>query len=251
MKADKKNALVTGGAVRIGRGLSLMLADLGFGVVVHYGRSEREARALVEQIGASGGRAWALQADLSDEKECASLTDRAASEAGPLSVLINNAAVFDRDALRSVDWDTAIRQFRINLLAPLTLSGAFVDASESGKIIHMLDRRIHAFDEGHVSYVLAKKALAECVMGMARAFAPRFTVNGVAPGPVLPPPGEGEDYLAEKAGRVPLERPCNVEQVAAAVLFLLQSDTITGQVLYVDGGQHLLSEEELQGGRAV
>jgi pteridine reductase len=160
--------------------------------------------------------------------------------AGQLDILINNAAVFHKDGLLATTEAKLLGEFWPNLFAPLLLMRAFARHSGGGKIINLLDRRIAGHDTECVSYVLAKKALAELTALAALELAPRFTVNGVAPGAVLPPPGKGADYLHDQAGPVPLQRIITPQAVAQAVLTLLGNDAITGQILFVDGGQHLL-----------
>jgi len=231
---------VTGGAVRIGRAICETLAGAGLNVVVHYRQSAAEAEALCAELERRGVRAWALAADLTSEAACTSLVQRAAAAAGRLDILINNAAMFHKDSLSTTTEAKLLAEFWPNLFAPLLLMRALAQQSAGGKIINLLDRRIAGHDTECVPYVLAKKALAELTQLAARELAPRFTVNGVAPGAILPPPGKGVDYLLDHAGPVPLQRQVTPAEVAAAVLALLQNDAITGQVLYVDGGQHLL-----------
>ena len=232
--------MVTGGAVRIGRAICETLADAGVHVVVHYRQSADEAAALCADLERRGVRAWALAADLTTEAACNSLVQRAAAAAGRLDILINNAAVFHKDSLRTTTEAGLLAEFWPNLFAPLLLMRALAQQNAGGKIVNLLDRRIAGHDVECVPYVLAKKALAELTQLAARELAPRFTVNGVAPGAILPPPGKGTDYLFDHAGPVPLQKQVTPAEVAAAVLALLQNDAITGQVLFADGGQHLL-----------
>ena len=231
--------MVTGGAVRIGRAICEVLAGAGLNVVVHYRSSAAEALALCADLERRGVKAWALAADLTTEAACTDLVQRAAAAAGRLDILINNAAVFHKDSLRTTTEAGLLAEFWPNLFAPLLLMRALAQQSAGGKIVNLLDRRIVGHDVECVPYVLAKKALAELTQLAARELAPRFTVNGVAPGAVLPPPGQGADYLHDRAGPVPLQKQVTPADVAAAVLALLQNDAVTGQILFVDGGQHL------------
>ncbi|MCX7009211.1 MAG: SDR family oxidoreductase [Kiritimatiellaeota bacterium] len=240
MKLSGQTALVTGGAVRIGRALCEALAAAGVNVVVHYRHSADEAGLLRADLERFGVRAWTLAADLNSEAACDNLVHRAADAAGSLDILINNAAVFHKDNLFATTEAKLLAEFWPNLFAPLLLMRAFANKSSGGKIINLLDRRIAGFDTECVPYVLAKKALAELTQLAARELAPRFTVNGVAPGAVLSPPGQGADYLHDLAGPVPLQKQVTPSDIAAAALALLQNDALTGQILYVDGGQHLL-----------
>lgn len=240
MNLKGKAALVTGGAARIGRAICLALAARGAHVVVHYHRSARDAAELTRLVRGRGGKAWAIQAALDSEKACSSLIRRAAARAGRLDILVNNAAVFHKDSLRGVTGDKLQAEFWPNLFAPMLLMRAFAERARKGKIINLLDRRITSLDTSCVPYLLSKKALAEVTRIAALELAPRITVNGVAPGAVLPPPGRGAKYLRDQAGPVPLNRQVRPEDVAEAVVFLLEHDAVTGQVLFVDGGQHLL-----------
>lgn len=231
---------MTGGAVRIGRAICEALAGAGAHVIVHYRNSAVEAEALCAGLKQRGVHAWPLAADLTSEAACNSLVERAATTAGRLDILINNAAVFHKDNLLATTEAALLEEFWPNLFAPLLLMRAFARQSKGGKIVNLLDRRIASHDTSCVPYVLAKKALAELTQLAALELAPRFTVNGVAPGAVLPPPGKGADYLFDHAGPVPLQKQVTTAAIAETVLAFLQNGAITGQVLYVDGGQHLL-----------
>ena len=234
-------ALVTGGAVRMGRAICGRLAAAGANVVIHYRRSEAEAEELKKRLETDHGvRAVIAQADLSSQAACASLVAAACDAMGRMDILVNNAAVFDKDRLADVSEEKVMKEFWPNLLAPMFLIQAFAQRSDGGKIVNMLDRRITSDDTSCVPYLLSKKGLASLTRLAALELAPRFTVNGVAPGAILPPPGESGEYLKEKGGYVPLERQCTPEEIAEAVYFLLSHDALTGQVIYVDGGQHLL-----------
>lgn len=235
-----QTALVTGGAVRIGRAICEALAATGVNVVVHYRSSAAEAETLRAELECHGVKVWTLAADLSSEAACNDLVQHAGAVAGRLDLLINNAAVFHKDGLRATTGEKLLAEFWPNLFAPLLLMRAFAQHSSGGKIINLLDRRITGRDTTCVPYLLAKKALAELTQLAAVELAPRFTVNGIAPGAILPPPGKGADYLQDAAGHVPLKEQITPAQVAAAVLMLLRNDAITGQIVFVDGGQHLL-----------
>ena len=231
---------MTGGAVRIGRAICEALAGAGLNVIVHYRTSAAEAETLVADLERRGVQAWALAADLTSEAACNDLVRRAVAVAGRIDILINNAAVFHKDSLCATTGAGLLAEFWPNLFAPLLLMRALAQQSAGGKIVNLLDRRIAGHDASCVPYVLAKKALADLTQLAALELAPRFTVNGVAPGAVLPPPGRGADYLLDHAGPVPLQKQVSPADVAAAVLALLQNDVVTGQILFVDGGQHLL-----------
>jgi NAD(P)-dependent dehydrogenase (short-subunit alcohol dehydrogenase family) len=237
-----KTALVTGAARRIGRAVSLALAASGSNVVVHHSRSVREAEALVSEIARLGVRATAVRADLGEPDEAEALVALAEERAGHLDVLVNNAAVFEPETLETAALDRLIRSVKVNAWTPFVLTRAFARRSGRGRVVNFLDTRVSGLDLAHVGYILGKHVLAVLTRMTAVAFAPGLTVNAVAPGLILPPPGEDEAYLARLARDLPLKRHGGPEDVARAVLFLLESDFVTGQVLFVDGGRHLLEE---------
>ncbi len=246
MDLKGKRALVTGGAVRIGQSICEALARQGCSVVVHYRRSEREASLLAHKLQADGGEAFAVCADLSDESSCVELIQDAAGVAGGLDILVNNASVFHRDSLLETTEAKLRSEIEINAFVPIFLSRAFARlsrpaawSSPCAKIVNLLDRRIEGQERGALPYILSKKMLAEFTKVAALELAPEITVNAVAPGPVLPPPGEGPERTRELAGETPLGVPLPPEGVAEAVVYLLQADAVTGQTIFVDGGQHL------------
>lgn len=236
-----QRALVTGGATRIGRELCLTLARAGAAVVVHYRTSAREAAEVVDLIHAAGGRAVAVPADLNSEPACRELIDRAVDAIGPLTLLVNNASVFTREKLLDLNEAALLREFWPNLFAPVLLSRHMAAMVEGeGAIINLLDRRITANDARFFAYSLAKKSLADFTRLAAVELAPRIKVHGIAPGPILPPPGETPAYLKEKGGRQLLDDPLDPGAIAGAMMALLSLRGATGQIVYIDNGQHLL-----------
>ena len=235
-----KTALVTGAARRLGRAVSLALASSGTNVVVHYSRSAREAEALADEISRLGVRATALGADLGEPEEAEALVVRAEERAGHLDALVNNASIFGPETLEVASLDHLIQSVRVNAWAPFVLTRAFARRSGQGRVVNLLDTRVAGVDLAHVGYILGKDLLAVLTRMTAVEFAPGISVNAVAPGLILPPPGEDEAYLARLARGLPLKRHGAAEDVARAVLFLLESDFVTGQVVFVDGGRHLL-----------
>lgn len=240
MRLAGKTALVTGGAVRLGRAICLALAKEGAGVIVHYRHSREEAKSLVAEITDAGGQAWALAADLMSEEACEGLVARSLEAAGAVDILINNAAVFSRDRLADVTEAKLLAEFWPNLFAPVLLTRLFAANVSEGHVINLLDRRITGHDISAVPYQLSKKGLEEFTALAALELAPSFRVNAVAPGVLLPPPGEGMAYLKEFGGEIPLDHVCSEADISEAVLYLLNSRAHTGQVLFVDGGKNLL-----------
>lgn len=237
-------ALVTGAALRLGRAVSLALADEGANVVVHYGTSSAEAEQVAEEIRARGPAARTVQADLADPEQVESLVPRALELTGSLGLLINNASTFPADSLSDMQRRTLIRCMDVNTWAPLALSRAFASHAGRGAILNFLDTRVAGYDWKHVSYIVSKDALALLTRMLALELAPDISVNAVAPGLILPPPGEDETYLDRLAYTVPLRRHGSSNDIVEAVLYLLKSEFVTGQVLYVDGGRHLVSPDD-------
>ncbi|HNS00647.1 MAG TPA: SDR family oxidoreductase [Planctomycetota bacterium] len=234
-----RTALVTGGARRIGRALAVALATEGFNVVIHCRSSLAEAAQAAEECRAKGVRAWTVCADLARTPEAEALVGRAIEAAGPLDALINSASIFPKDTLADAPLEAFVANFRVNALAPLALSRAFVRQGREGAIVNLLDARMLLYDAAHAAYHVSKRAFFTLTRMMALEFAPRVRVNAVAPGLILPPPGENESFLEKHAAQNPLGRWGTTADVAAAALFLLRSPFVTGQVIFVDGGFHM------------
>ena len=233
-------ALVTGGAVRIGAAICEALAAQGCGVVIHYRKSVKEADLLAERLKKKGVKTWTLQAELDTEKDCYELMQKAFSHCGGVDFLVNSAAIFHRVSLADCTQESLIRELQINLLAPIFLVRELADRAQKGKIVNLVDRRVGGVETGNVPYQLSKSALASFTRIAALELAPRFTVNAVAPGAILPPSSGVSDAAREPAGPAPLKHHPTPRDVAESVVFLLVSDHITGEILYVDSGRHLL-----------
>ncbi len=232
-------ALITGAAHRLGRATALTLARAGVDVAIHYGRSAAAAAELAEEIRSLGRRSVHLGADLSRPEEAAPLVERALDALGSLEILINNASIFPENTLRGLSVADIQQNVQINAVAPLFLARAFAERGGRGSVINLLDCRIADYDARHAAYHLSKRMLYSLTKMMALEFAPRIRVNGVAPGLILPPPGEDEAYLARLAHTNPLQMYGDAGDITSAIRYLLESRFVTGQVLYVDGGRHL------------
>jgi NAD(P)-dependent dehydrogenase (short-subunit alcohol dehydrogenase family) len=236
------SALVTGAGRRIGRAIALMLGSEGWAVAVHYHGSRAAADAVVGEIEAAGGRAVALGADLAREAEVEGLVPRAAEALGPLGVLVNNASVFEQDSALGAtraSWD---RHLEVNLRAPFVLMQNFarqLPADAEGAIVNLLDERVWSLTPYFVSYTLSKAGLWSLTQSLALAFAPRIRVNGIGPGPTLPSPRQSEAQFRRQQETLPLRRGTTPEEIAAAVRFVLAAPAMTGQMIALDGGQHL------------
>ncbi|MEY4556022.1 MAG: hypothetical protein RL093_1141 [Pseudomonadota bacterium] len=233
-------ALVTGGAKRIGRAICLELAAAGFDVAIHHRDSDAEAGEVAREIEALGRRAVCLSADLADVVAAHALIGRAAGALGPLSVLVNNASVFADDRLESITGESWASHMDVNLRAPVLLAQAFADQAPDGSaIINILDQRVLKPDPRFFSYGLSKSALWVATRTMAQALAPRIRVNGVGPGPTLPSVHQAAGEFEAEARATPLQRAGSPEAVADAVRWLVDAGQVTGQMIAVDGGQHL------------
>jgi len=233
-------ALVTGGAKRIGRAICLELAAAGFDVAIHHRDSEDAAARLADEITALGRRAVCLSADLADAGTTRALIGRAVEALGPLSVLVNNASVFADDRLESLTGESWASHMEVNLHAPILLAQAFAaQAPDGSAIINILDQRVLKPDPRFFSYGLSKSALWVATRTMAQALAPRIRVNGVGPGPTLPSVHQAAGEFEAEARATPLQRAGSPEAIADAVRWLVDAGQVTGQMIAVDGGQHL------------
>lgn len=235
-------ALVTGGARRLGRAIALALAGAGFDIAVHYNSSAEEAEALAEEVGRLGRRCVTLGADLMREPEVAGLLPQARAALGPIGVLVNNASAFERDEWNDATREGWDRHMEPNLRAPFVLMQDFAralpDAAE-GVVLNMLDQRVLSLTPHFVSYTVSKAGLWALTQQMALALAPRIRVNGIGPGPALPSPRQSIAQFERQCASVPLKRGTTPEEIGAAALALVAMPSVTGQILTLDGGQHL------------
>lgn len=234
-------AIVTGGAKRLGRHIVCAIArELRMNIVVHCGRSLTEAETLVQELRDEGVTAAAVSADLSQPTTAAEQIFETAMSLGTPKVLINSAAVFDEALLPDVDEDHLESTFAVNTFAPLMLSRQLAAcSSDEAQIINLLDWRATRPGEDHLAYTASKAALAALTKGMARQLAPRIRVNGIAPGAMLPPPGQDDWHNDRAKDAIPLQKRGTPEDITAAVLYLLQAPFVTGEILHVSGGEQL------------
>ncbi len=234
-----KRALVTGGAKRIGRAISLALGRAGVDVMVHYRSAKQEAQSLVQEIQLMGVQSRALQEDLSHANQATGLILRAIQQCGRIDFLINSASIFEASSLREFSEKELMQNLQIHALSPLSMCRALAAQDTPTHVVNILDTHIHQYDSAHVAYHLSKRMLFDLTRMMALEFAPMMQVNAIAPGLVLPPPGKEPAYLEKQTDKVPLARVGNPEDLAEGVVFLLRNNFITGQVIHYDGGEHM------------
>lgn len=244
---DPGTVLVTGAGRRLGRAIALDFAERGWRVGIHHRASSAEALGLVAEIEAMGGSAVALAADLARLDTLAPLIEACAEQLGPPTCLINNAACFEEDTVATLDAESWQAHLDVNLRAPVFLTQAFAKTlpeHKSGNVINVIDQKVLRLDPEFFSYTIAKSALWTATRTLAQALAPRIRVNALAPGPVLPNHAQGEAAFERECRSTLLQRAVSTEEVTAAIHFLLDSPSITGQMLALDAGQHLTWRSE-------
>jgi len=240
--SSQQVALVTGAGARIGREIACALAAEGWTVAVHYGESDTAARETVDKITAVGGQASTYQADLANEAAVASLLPAISKYLGPVTCLINNASVFERDSVETatrLSWD---RHLDINLRAPFVLSQSLAQdlpTGLQGNIVNIIDQRVENLTPHFTSYTVSKAGLWTITQTLAQALAPAIRVNAISPGPVLPSPRQSKEEFEKQYAATPLARSVETDEICAAVRFILAAPSLTGQMITIDSGQHL------------
>jgi len=235
----RKAVLITGAARRVGREIAHHFALRGYDVAVHYNHSQSEAQMLAEELRRLGAACEIFQADLADTSRYETLISKAHQAFPRLSALVNNASVFDPGSF-DADRELWQKELRINAEAPMFLTQAYAKHVKHGAVINMLDTKITANKHRYFYYLLSKKLLAEFTKMAAAELGPDIRVNGVCPGHVLPDPKWGESYQAQLEPRLPLKKIATLDEVASAVYSLAEAPGITGQFIFIDGGEHLL-----------
>lgn len=237
----KRSVLITGGAKRIGRSLCLSFGKAGWNVAIHYNTSKAEAEDLAKELTELGVESACLQADFSDEAALEKLVNDARTKLGPLSCLINSASHFEYDSVESTTkegWDTHLS---VNLRAPFVLSQAFAKQveSDSNTIINILDQRVKNLTSHFITYTLSKSGLWTLTQTMAMALAPNIRVNGIGPGPTYKNEMQSDSDFERQCLETPLKHAISPDDVCRAAHFIVDTPSLTGQIIAVDSGQHL------------
>ena len=235
-------ALVTGAGRRIGRALALEAARAGFDVAVHYRTAKDEAQVVADEIAALGRRAVILDAELTDEDQTAALIGRAAQALGPVALLVNSASTFEDDRLATATRQSWDAHLDANLRAPIVLAQAFaaaLPADTQGQVVNIVDQRVLRPNPQFFSYSLSKAGLWWATQTLAQDLAPRIRVNAIGPGPTLASAHQAPGEFEREAAGTPLERAVSPDDIAAALRYLIDATSVTGQMIAVDAGQHL------------
>lgn len=239
MNIKDKNIMITGAGKRIGRALAGAFALKGARLILHYNSSEDEAVLLKDELERAGTTCWKYQYDFADTSCLKGFVECISEETGGIDLLINSASIFPEDDLMSATEEAMIRNLKVNSFSPFFLCREIARIQEKGVFINILDTKISEYDSKHFSYHLSKRNLYSMTQMMALEFAPAFRVNAIAPGPVIAPEGESEEYLEKVVRDTPLQGGGGIGRVTDTALFLAENSFITGQVIFVDGGYHL------------
>lgn len=239
-----KTALVTGGSQRVGRSICQGLAAAGFKVAIHYNSSAAPAEALAGELNETHGNgeriSVAVKADLADGAETRTLMQRAIDQIGPIGLLVNNASLFEEDSLDDIDDDTWDRHFAVHVKAPSLLASAFAaQKPDDGLIINIIDERVWKLTPNFTSYTLSKSTLWTATQTMAQALAPNIRVNAIGPGPTLPSYRQTQEDFDEQLQALLLKRSPDLSEFTNTILFYAGAKSVTGQMICLDGGQHL------------
>ena len=242
--ASANRALVTGAGKRLGQSMAKALAARGFQVALHYNSSDEGARDTLEAVKSVGGDGVLVQADLSDEQALGALVGDASSKVGgAIGLLVNNAAIFEEDDIQNHSKESWDKHMALNLRAPVRLSQAFAEqlpAEEKGLIVNVIDQRVWKLAPTFFSYTLSKSALWTATQTMAQGLAPNIRVNAIGPGPTLQNDRQSPDDFKAQVKATLTEEGASPEDIAQALLYFVDASAVTGQMLAVDGGQHLI-----------
>lgn len=232
-------AIITGGSKRIGESIALTLAELGYDIALHYNRSKKDALGTQSAIRESGVKCEIFRADLSDPSQVSGLFRNIKKKMPKIKILVNNASIFNKKSFLEVKEKDFDREFNINFKSPFFLSQQFAKNVPEGMIINLLDARVSKVHTAHFVYNLSKYSLMQLTLMLAKELGPKIRVNAICPGPILPAPGENINQLKRVASKTPLKKIGGTGYISSGLKYLVENKFITGEMLFIDGGQHL------------
>lgn len=243
-KNGPTNCLITGASRRIGAAIASTLAANGCNLIIHHNASDSEAKALCDDLAVNDITATAISADLTKTEDCEALFDQAASTLGTIDLLINNASIFSPDKANAFDAGTFKKHFDIHVKAPSILAGAMANQAylKSGLIVNLIDQRVKNLNPNFYSYTLSKSALWTATQTLAQALAPKIRVNAIGPGPTLPNKRQEKSDFDRQVDGLLLKRSPQLPEFGETVMYFWKNQSITGQMIALDGGQHLAWE---------
>lgn len=233
-----KTVLITGASDRIGKAFGLALAEDEYHCIIHYNSSERKAQETKQEIEQAGGRCTLIQTDFSKENEVDALLSKIGADVH-VDILINCASMFVESSIQEEGTELLHKLMQINFIAPYILTKQYAKRFKMGHIVNVLDTKVAGNYTKHLDYLLTKKLLRDFTLLSATQLGPEIRVNGISPGIILPPPGKDRSYTDNLAQGIPLKKSGNPGELVKALKFLIASEFVTGQVIYVDGGEHL------------
>lgn len=232
-------AFVSGGSDRIGKAIAIKLSELGYNIILHYNSAREKAEITRKLITSEYKRdCVTIKVDFSDKKEVKTIIPKIFNKYN-IKIVVNNASIFKPTNFDTAGDDELYNHFDINFGVPYLLTKYFKTQLGTGQIINILDTKIRSNKTEHLDYILSKKLLAEFTKISAKELAPNIRVNGIAPGIILPPPDKDEDYIIKLSQKIPMQTTGNKKLITDALAFLINNRFITGQIIYIDGGEHL------------
>lgn len=235
-----KTALVTGGSKRIGKAICIELAKKGYNIALHYNTSNKDANETQLHLKSIGVKCSIFKCNLTNPDDYFELVPTVKKMFPDLQILVNNASIFNERKFFDINMEYFNKDFGINFLAPFFLTQHFAKFSDKGLVINILDTRVNKTSTSHFVYNLAKQALYHFTKMAAKELGPSIRVNGICPGPILPPPDKDDEYLEKLSQNVPLKKIGSVNNITKAVSYIIENDFVTGECLFVDGGNHLM-----------
>ncbi|HBD96371.1 MAG: hypothetical protein A2015_10910 [Spirochaetes bacterium GWF1_31_7] len=236
-------AIITGGGKRVGQSISLFLATLGYNIIITYKDSLSEAEKTKIEVEKSGRKCHLIKCDLSDISDVRTLIEYSYSIENDVSLLINNASVFNKNDLKDTTDNQLLENYYVNFFSPYILTRDFANVIQKGTIINIIDSKAEKNGFKYSAYTLSKKSLFDLTYQSAVELGPDIRVNGIAPGFVLAPENDDADYFARLSENNPLHKSCSLDDINNSIKYILTNTFVTGQIMYLDGGKHLVTGE--------